>query len=296
MRRRITAVSLVVLIVIAVQRRVDAWSLEVHQYIIGRAIELLPAPLRPFFDRHRAYVVEHTIDPDLWRNAGFDEESPRHFLDMDAYGPPPFTLLPAEYDRAVEKYGIDFVDRNGLLPWRTSEMYGHLRRAFENVSRGAYGVSDIKSFSAWTAHYVGDAHQPLHAVVNYDGQKTGQEGVHARFEAELFARFKNRITITPRPVTPISDIRVFMFDALRNTFDMAAPVLSADANAVKGRTEYDDAYYAAFFAAAKPTLERQISLSVTAVASVITAAWEQAGRPVVPLEQPRTVQKVKTPQ
>ena len=53
------------------------------------------------FEKHRVAIVEHVIDPDLWRNVGFDaDESPRHFVDMDAYGPPPFKELPRDFDEA----------------------------------------------------------------------------------------------------------------------------------------------------------------------------------------------------
>jgi hypothetical protein len=86
-----------------------------------------------------------------------------------------------------------------------------------------------------------------------------------------------------------------MSQTLRDSFQLAEPALKADRDAIKGRTEYDDGYYEAFFAAAKPILERRLNEAITAVASVITAAWEQAGKPVVPLEPTRTVQKVKKP-
>ena len=61
----------------------SAWGFEAHRAIADRAIELLPPAIRPLFDKRRAFVVERSIDPDLWRNAGWDEEPPHHFLDMD---------------------------------------------------------------------------------------------------------------------------------------------------------------------------------------------------------------------
>ncbi len=55
-----------------------AWGNDGHRFITGEALTLLPDPIRPFFERHRAFVVEHSIDPDLWRLAGFDggDDSP----------------------------------------------------------------------------------------------------------------------------------------------------------------------------------------------------------------------------
>ena len=66
-----------------------AWSFDVHRFITDRAIDLLPSEIRPFYQSSRAFIVEHSIDPDLWRSAGWAEEPPRHFLDLDAYGAPP---------------------------------------------------------------------------------------------------------------------------------------------------------------------------------------------------------------
>lgn len=293
MKKSASAILVLALVLAGADPRVDGWSLEVHQFIMGRAVDLLPPPIKPFFDNNRSFLMEHTIDPDLWRNAGFEAEPPRHFVDMDAYGAFPFAALPEDYDRAVETFGVEFVERNGLLPWRASEMFGRLRRGFASISRSQYGLSDVKSFSAWTAHYVSDGYVPFHAVLNYNGQLTGQEGIHARFEGELFSRFKDRLAIQPGPLMPLKDLRSFMFQTLRDSFRLADVALKADRAASEGRAEYDDAYYEAFFAGTRDILERRIGESITAVASVIAAAWEEAGRPVVPLEVKKTVEKVK---
>ena len=86
---------------------------------------------------------------------------------------------------------------NGTVPWRTEEMYGNLRRAFEAYARrGSFGRFDIMHYSAWLAHYVSDAHVPFHAIVNYDGQLTGQHGIHTRFESFMFERYRDE----PSPV------------------------------------------------------------------------------------------------
>jgi hypothetical protein len=58
---------------------------------------------------------------------------------------------------------------------------------------------------------------------------------------------------------------------------------------------YDTAYYDAFLAANQPMMERRLSESISAVAAVITGAWEAAGRPAVPVEQPRPPQRRRRP-
>ena len=274
----------------------SAWGFEAHKFIVDRAIDLLPAGLRPFFEANRAFIVERSIDPDLWRNAGFTEEPPNHFLDLDAYGAHPFPDLPREYDAALKKYGIDALKDNGMLPWRTQEIAGRLIRGFDSVKRnGQYAHSDIRFFSAIIGHYVADAHVPLHAVRNYNGQLTGQTGIHNRWEDELFIRYRAQLAIKPGPLKPITAERDFIFETLLDSSQLAGGVLSADKHAIGDSDSYDDRYFATFFAATRPVLERRLSDAITAVASIITSAWEQAGQPPVPaVEPPRTPQRRRT--
>jgi len=290
--RNLTIVVLAALIFIAVPHRADAWGFDVHRYIMARAIPLLPAPIRPFFEKYQTTIVEHSIDPDLWRTAGWLEEPPRHFVDMDAYGAFPFKELPHEYDKAVARYGKEFVEKNGTLPWRTEEIYRKLVEAF--TQKAGYSRENIKFFSSVIAHYTADAHVPLHAALNYDGQLTGQWGIHSRFESELYERYRDKLTITPKPVVTIANPREFIFDSLHASFQLMQPMLDADKAAVAGRDVYDDGYFTLFFSRTQPILEQRLSESITGVASMIAQAWIDAGRPELPLQvasPPRRVRR-----
>ncbi|HXW03997.1 MAG TPA: hypothetical protein VD833_02090 [Vicinamibacterales bacterium] len=271
---------------------VGAWGFDVHRFVTDRAIELLPPEIRPFFDRHRVAIVEHSIDPDLWRTAGWEEEPPRHFVDMDAYGPYPFVALPREFDEAVERYGREFVLKNGTLPWRTAEIHARLVDAF--AGKGPYSRENIKFFSSVLAHYVADAHVPFHAALNYDGQLTGQWGIHARFETELFERYRRVLRVEPGPIAPIAESpRDFVFARLLESFPLVQPVLDADRAAVAGRELYDDQYFDGLFGKVEPILTRRLSESITGVASIIADAWTDAGRPAVPLDVPLVPRRVR---
>lgn len=288
MRRLIVACAL--LAVVAAPRPAEAWGFEAHKYIMARAIAMLPAEIRPYFEKHRDVVVERVIDPDLWRNAGYDVESPHHFVDMDAYGAYPFKDLPREYEAAVQKYGKEFVSKNGTLPWRTEEMYKKLVEAF--TQKTGYAHDNIRYFASWVSHYVGDAHVPLHATLNHDGQLTGQRGIHSRFESEMFERYRDKLQVDPPPIVSVKSPRDFMFESLLASYQHVQPVLDADKEAVKGRDFYDDAYFAALFGKLQPVLEKRLADSITDTASLIAAAWIEAGRPAVPLEVKRTPRKV----
>lgn len=268
-----------------------AWGLDVHRFLTRQAIALLPPEIRPFFEKYEAQVVEHSIDPDLWRVAGFEEEPPRHFVDMDAYGPYPFEQVPREFDEAVRRYGRGFVLKNGTLPWRTEEMHGKLVEAF--MQKAPYSRENVKFFAAVIAHYVADGHQPFHAALNYDGQLTGQWGIHGRFETELFERYKDRLQLSPGTVVPIANPRDFMFSTLTTSFSLVQPILDADKSIVAGREVYDDEYFTLLFSRTRPILERRLSESITHIASMIADAWQKAGRPALPPDAPRTPRKVR---
>jgi hypothetical protein len=277
-----------------------AWGFDAHRFIVDRMIALLPAELRPLFEKRRAFIVERAVDPDLWRNVGWEQEPPNHFLDIDhaAFGPYPFAALPRDYSDAVQKFGKDFIDEQGTLPWRSAEFYGRLQREFESLKRQpapGYALDNIALYSAVLAHYVSDGHVPLHSVVNYDGQVTGQQGLHSRWESELFERNRAKLTIAPPPIKPVTNPRDFMFDVLLASNRAVPNVLESDKAAVEGREFYDDAYFEKFASGTLPTLERRLNDSIAAVASAITGAWEQAGKPAVPTEIPRTPRRVRRP-
>ena len=287
--RDAAAWRLVLLLMISVPAPAQAWGAAAHRYVMGRAIDLLPAGLRPFFERHRDEVVLRVNDPDLWRVAGW-EDGPNHFLNFGRpeLGPFPFAALPRDYDAAVKKFGVEALKLIGRLPWREAEQYANLRRAFEGFRRNyPFASSDTVLFAAVAAHYIQDAHMPLHASNNHDGQLTGQTGVHARFETALFERYRGRLTINPPVVTPIADARGAAFDTLLASHQLVARLLQADKTAAAGKKVYDDAYYDRFFAAARPLLEQRLAASIAVTAAIITGAWEAAGKPGDKIESSR---------
>jgi hypothetical protein len=134
-------------------------------------------------------------------------------------------------------------------------------------------------------------------VLNYNGQLTGQTGLHNRWEDELFVRFQKQLVISPGPLTPINHERDFIFETLLESSQLVAGVLAADKDALGDRDVYDDQYFETFFARTRPVLERRLSEAITAVASIITSAWEQAGKPSLSATPPpRIPQRRRTGQ
>jgi hypothetical protein len=237
--------------------------------------------MRPLFIDHGVEIVMRVNDPDLWRVAGFDDDA-NHFVNfgMPELGADPFTALPRDLDAAIEKFGELFLKRVGRLPWREAEEFGNLRRAFEGIGRReAFAAGNAILFAAVAAHYIQDACQPLHASNNYDGQLTNQRGVHARFETALFERFESRLTVAPGPASPVSHPRDMAFATLLVSYRLVPRVLQADRDASAGKDTFDDGYFEKLFTNVRPVLEERLGSAITATASLLWGAWEQAGRP-----------------
>jgi hypothetical protein len=278
----------------------QGWGLDAHRFLTRRALDGLPAEIRPFFLAERDFIGEHSVDPDMWRivalRSGMGEEDPNHFLDIDGLGePPPFTNVPREWPALVARYGAERANRAGRLPWRAEEVFTLLVARMQDFGKAPSfnGANSVRYLTAVLAHYVEDAHQPLHATENYDGQLTGQRGVHARFEADLVMRNLGSLKLAPVDVRPFAGFRDFMFATIVESQSLVAQVLDADRKAAAGRDLYDDAYFNQFLAGARPVLERRLGDAASGLASAIVSAWMQAGKPALPAALPRTPARIR---
>lgn len=262
---------------------VSAWGFDPHRSITARAIDGLPSPLREFFAPYRGFVSEHSIDPDLWRVVDLrgtrGAEDQNHFFNIDNLDEsPPFAGIPRDWDALVKRYGARRANAAGRLPWRAAEIGSRLSDAFRRAGRGDRRAGDDARFlSAVLAHYIEDAYVPFHAVANYDGQQTGQRGIHARFETDLVARYAGAMTLDPVRVRPVPNVVDFVFAALVEGEALTHQILDAD-RAADPRIG-DDAYYERMWTRLRPLVERRLSEAASATASAITAAWQAGGRP-----------------
>jgi hypothetical protein len=155
------------------------WGFFAHQKINYYAVFLLPPQLLSFYKPHIDFLSEHAVDPDKRRYV-VAEEGPRHYIDIDRYGAFPYDALPRQWDSAVAKYGQDTLVKHGIVPWWIQVMHRRLTAAFKERD-----AARILKLSAELGHYVADAHVPLHASSNHNGQHTNQRGIHGFWESRI---------------------------------------------------------------------------------------------------------------
>ena len=126
-----------------------------------------------FYKKNIQYLEEASVNPDRRRYA-VEDEAAKHYIDLDDYGDSAAFKLPRYWNDAIKKYSEDSLQARGIVPWHINRMYYQLKDAFllKDPQR-------ILRVSAELGHYVADANVPLHTTRNYDGQLTGQNGIHA---------------------------------------------------------------------------------------------------------------------
>ncbi len=155
------------------------WGFFGHQKINRLAVFTLPPRMIGFYKKNIGFITEASVNPDKRRYAVVDE-APRHYLDLDHYGDSALFKMPRYWKAAVEKYSEDTLKAYGIVPWHIERMYHRLKDAFM-----VRDPDQILKVSAELGHYLADAHVPLHTTENYNGQLTGQDGIHGFWESRL---------------------------------------------------------------------------------------------------------------
>ncbi len=268
------------------------WGFWAHKVINREAISILPEPLKTFYEKNSEYVVQHASDPDLRRDEVKDEGY-QHYMDMDRYGVYPDFGIPHSYNEAVKKYGADSVLKNGIVPWRVGRDVDSLTEAMK-----AGDVPLILHLSADLGHYVGDMNVPLHTTLNYDGQLTGNIGVHARWESGVPEHFGDKYNFGGiDSASYIKDPVEHAFQIMMHSYSLIGEIFRADSLAKVGIPEdslyhvekregrkayiYSDLYYERFNAQLNGDVESQMKRAIREVASYWYTAWVNAGKPKI---------------
>ena len=286
-----------------------AWGQWGHKHISRAAVFALPEPMQKFFYDHIDYITEGAVVPDLRRAIINDKnESTRHFIDIEDFKIP-ISDFPKTMEEADKKYDKAFLDKSGILPWYIQTMTSKLTNAFKKRNK-----SEILFVAADLSHYIADANQPLHTTSNYDGQLTGQKGIHALWESVLPQMFGSSFDFKTQPAKYIDDIPAETWKIVARSHSLVDTILAADKevrsrftadNIYKkdstGKTVlfynspvYSDEYASQFNAALHGMIEKQLRLSIYDVACFWYTAWVNAGKPdLLSLDDPHLTKQNK---
>jgi hypothetical protein len=278
------------LVLVLVCAETYSWGFYAHRQINTYAVFLLPPEMLILFKPNVQFLHEHAVDPDKRRYAVADE-GPRHYIDIDHYGKFPFPALPRAWNDAAQKYSSDSLMKHGIVPWWIQTMLYRLTNAFKEKNQVR-----ILKLSAEIGHYIADAHVPLHACSNHNGQLTGQHGIHGFWESripELLAEKEWDFFIGKARY--LSDPLEFTWQRVLESAAASDSVLSAEKklsdlyppdrkfsfenrNGVLVR-QYSTGYTIAYNKLMNDMVERRMRQSVYGVACFWYTAWVNAGQP-----------------
>ena len=249
------------------------WGQIGHFLINTKALNNLPPSMSRFIDSS-GYFGLHASDAD-YRKSTDPNEDPKHFIDIDFY--PAFQFLTPDMDSLKGIYGGPTVTANGILPWATVQTYDSL---VASLRRGAFLRAE--SIAVDLGHYVGDGHQPLHVALNYNGQLTGNIGIHSRYETTMINTYAGKIIVTPVPVSYVPNRFAYVMAYLLVSNALADSVIQADDGAKtvsgwNGSGAVPTAYTAELWNETRALTNREMQDATVSLANLWYSAWVDAG-------------------
>ena len=246
-----------------------SWGFTEYKDLHSVAISGLPKEVWFYFKNNESKLVDLSVAADRRKHTD-TTEAQRHYIDLD---------LPK--------------DSSGILPQAICDSYNLLSYLFYNCDEVESDF--IIKVASDLGHYLGDAHVPLHTTSNYNGQLTGQTGIHSLWETHVHELTKaNKI---PRNIRTryIDDIRLFADSIISSSNELVELVLKKEVEVstridspskwgyrTRGRTmeliptqgfclEYSDSL--------NGMVQQRFYESADAIASAWYSAWVDGGSP-----------------
>lgn len=266
--KRLAVAALALIVVAGSAAQVSAWGNTGHRMIGVAAIRALPDDLPAFLrtPAAAAEIGELSREPDRWKGGGQPHDRERdtaHFVDMIDDGRimtergmliDALPELKSEYDAALLAAGIKVNDA-GYLPYAIMDGYQQLVRDFgywrvlnimaareTDPAKRAWYAEDLTRREALLlrdlgvlSHYVGDAAQPHHTTIHYNGWSrdvpnpegyTTSRQTHAMFEGAFVrraARMNEVEAVMPAPVLDGFELRARTATYLKATLAQVTP-------------------------------------------------------------------------
>lgn len=266
-----------------------SWGFLAHRYINEAAVYLLPPPLLGYMLPYKDILRDQAVWADQ-RRAWDKQEASRHYMDLDRWGDAVFEVMPRNWNDAILCYNEDSLRSHGILPWHTERVYRRLVYAFAQGD-----AESVCRYAADLGHYLADAHVPLHLCSNYNGQLTGQHGIHALLESRIPEYFLGKMVVNLRRPFWVPDVRTAVWEIIRESsaplskvFDcerqcrekiptwlQVAPVKNGQRLVRRESLEFVECYDNCL----EGLMGQRLSCAITHLASWWWSAWIEAGQP-----------------
>lgn len=239
--KQLRSILPVLSIVVAVALPAHAWGTGGHVIINGAAMSALPDALPAFLKTPAAAAEVAALGPELDRLKGSgrphdSDEDPGHYVDIDdtnmVGGVVALNALPAsrqDYDTALRGMGTNQY-KEGYLPYAIIDGMQQITKDFaywRADDASAKNPATTAADRAWfeqdrqlretltlrdigvIGHYIGDASQPLHVTIHFNGwgkypnpkNYSTSQTLHARFESD-FVRSSANVDQVRKKIAP----------------------------------------------------------------------------------------------
>jgi hypothetical protein len=254
-----------------------AWDAMTHRAIARLAVAALrPSPLKTALLRNEALLQDHAVEPDTVLKARFGKaEERRHYIDIENFGNDPWPALNPDLRSMDARFGPRLLDRAGTLPWTIEDVSNALESAWR---RG--DCDSMLRLSGYLAHYVGDASQPLHTTVKYDGEPADR-GIHKRIEAAIDQSLRELEPPASREVhiEDINDVWAPSIAEIRDAHGLIGELTRDDRGARAAGGSDPEQYQRALMQEDAAMFAHQMARAASVLASIWLYEWHRAGSP-----------------
>ena len=282
------------------------WGFYGHALLNRQAVFSLPPEMLHLYKRELRFISENAVNPDRRRYA-VKGEAEKHYIDLDHYGDSALYKLPKYWAEALEKFPEDSLRAHGIGPWSAYLTFYSLTKAFAAQDKLA-----ILRLSADLGHYLGDLNVPLHTTKNYNGQLTGQAGIHGFWESRVPELLSKNYSFWVGKAEYVPDPQQTLWETVARAHSQVDSVLRIEKiltqqfptdqkysyeerNGLTVRV-YSREFTTAYAQALDGQVERQMKRSIKMIADFWYTAWVNAGQPELKdLAQPLVKEKTPKP-
>jgi len=237
---------LALLIIILSAPQSHSWTMDAHKWILHEAVKRMPdSKGKEYIKENLEKISYKVMDPDFRKGKGGALEMSYHKINLEEYFKYGFKIenFPWDKKKITEAVGKENFIEIGQGPWGLKEVFDNMVKALKSRDK-----KNFIQLAADFAHYEGDLHNPLHITSNYNGQLSGNFGVHIRFEKDLTLRFLSEVKSEKRiKINKITNFEKFTFAHLKKSFTHVALVIRADKTAQWEPGLYDEKYYSRYW-------------------------------------------------